>query len=190
MQAIRVERTEGGASSASDVCMDDWNVVATIRGDGFRQAVRTLQPFGRVKRTRFYNVLVADVGDPDAMLDEIGTSPSLASVIPVRRTFEFETKDELEANAKPILEALAPELDGRAFHVRVHHRGVSGMSSRDEERVLDIHLLEVLEHRGGPGRIRFDDPDAIIAVEILGHRCGISLWTRDDLRRHPILHLD
>ena len=64
------------------------------------------------------------------------------------------------------------------------------MSSQEEEQLMDKVLLEALETAGTPGSITFDDPDAIVAIETLGHRAGVSLWTRDDLRRYPFLRLD
>ena len=60
----------------------------------------------------------------------------------------------------------------------------------DEERFLDTYLLEALATAGTPGQIRFSDPDAIIALETIGPRAGLSLWTREELERYPLLHLD
>lgn len=178
--------------------MHDWNVIATVRGNGFRDAVRLLEPFGRVKRTRFHNVLVAEVQDPDQMLDRLQTrlsadpraAASLASVIPVSRAFDLRASDEFEAKVQAVLEELLPALAGKSFHVRVHHRGALRMSSRDEEQALDAFLLAALEQQGLSGRITFDDPDAIVAVELVGPRCGVSLVSREELLRHPLLHLD
>jgi hypothetical protein len=70
-------------------------------------------------------------------------------------------------------------------------RGFKGrLSSMDEEHFLDGHLLGLLERAGTPGRITFDDPDAIISVETVGPRSGLSLWTREELARYPFLGLD
>jgi hypothetical protein len=43
---------------------------------------------------------------------------------------------------------------------------------------------------GNPGRITFADPDAILALETVDCRAGLSLWSREDLQRYPFLHLD
>jgi len=84
-----------------------------------------------------------------------------------------------------------PDLRGKRFHVRMHRRGFKGrLSSQHEEQFLDHHLLERLEARGSAGRIDFDDPDAIIAVETLGQVAGLSRWTRDQLRKYEMLTLD
>ena len=83
------------------------------------------------------------------------------------------------------------ELAQSAFHVRMHRRGFKGrLSSQDEERFLDSVLLAALEEAGTPGRITFEDPDAIISVETVGQRAGMSFWRRDDLERYPFLRLD
>jgi tRNA(Ser,Leu) C12 N-acetylase TAN1 len=41
-----------------------------------------------------------------------------------------------------------------------------------------------------PASIDFQDPDAILAVETVGQRGGLSLWTREQLRTYPFLGLD
>jgi hypothetical protein len=60
----------------------------------------------------------------------------------------------------------------------------------DEERFLDDLLLDSLKKEGTPGRITFTDPDFIIAVETVGNRGGLSLWSREDLQRYQFLGLD
>jgi hypothetical protein len=41
-----------------------------------------------------------------------------------------------------------------------------------------------------PGRIAFTDPDAVVAIDTIDDRAGVSLWTRDDLARHRLLRPD
>jgi hypothetical protein len=60
----------------------------------------------------------------------------------------------------------------------------------EEERFLDDFILAALEQAGSPGHITFEDPDAVIVVETVGQRAGLSLWTREELRRYPFLHPD
>jgi hypothetical protein len=56
--------------------------------------------------------------------------------------------------------------------------------------MLDDVILGQLEKVGTPGRISFDRPDAIVAVETLGTEGGLSLWTRAELDAYPFLGLD
>jgi hypothetical protein len=51
-------------------------------------------------------------------------------------------------------------------------------------------LLEALKKANTPGRITFDDPDAILALETVDCQAGLSLWTRQELQRYPFLRLD
>ncbi len=178
--------------------MSDWNVVATLRGSEFRKATRLLGEFGRVERTPYYNVVVAEVADPRKLLESLDerlghardASAPIASVIPVTRTFRFQGEADLEAKANEVMRGLAPSLAGKSFHVRVHHRGARGVSGRDLEQKLAGVVLDALSEAGASGRIKFADPDAIVDVELVGARAGVSMWTRDELRQFPILHLD
>ena len=61
------------------------------------------------------------------------------------------------------------------------------VSTPKEERFLDEALLDALDAEGAPGRIAFTDPDAILQIETIDGRAGISLWDREDLQRYPFL---
>lgn len=179
--------------------MRDWNVVVTVREGGYQRARELLAPYGPVKATEYYNVLVMrveDVEDFTAALaaratDEPELLRDLSRVMPVSATFLFQRPEEFEYHAK---ESCLPWLDslaGRTFHVRMHRRGFKGsLSSQDEERFLDGFILSELDRRGAPARITFEDPDYILVVETVGQRAGMALWSREDLQRYPFLHLD
>lgn len=179
--------------------MRDWNVVITVNDDGYNKARVLLEQFGPVSRTDYFNILLMQVSDPQQFLDQLrgeaerdprSVAP-LARVMPVFLTFDFQTPSEFEDRARQAVSAWLPTLGGKSFHVRMHRRGFKGkISGMEEEKFLDTYLLEELEKGGAEGRITFDDPDAIIALETLGTRAGLSLWTREHLRRYPLLHLD
>jgi tRNA(Ser,Leu) C12 N-acetylase TAN1 len=179
--------------------MRDWNVVVSVRERGYRQARELLGEFGPVAKTDFYNVLVLKVDNIaellEALRERLATDEkarsSLARVMPVTRSFTFQTPEEFESKAREAVPAWVPELAGKSFHVRMHRRGFKGrLSSQDEERFLDGFLMEHLEKAGTPGHITFEDPDAIIDVETIGQDAGLALWTRDDLKRYPFLGPD
>ena len=179
--------------------MHDWNVVITVQEDGYNQARKLLERFGQVTRTDYFNILVMRIDDHRRFLDllreEAGRDPEsvspLARVMPVLQCFTFQTPAEFEDKARQAVSAWLPSLGGKSFHLRMHRRGFKGkLSGMQEEKFLDTYLLEALEMAGRKGRIAFDDPDAIIALETLGPRAGLSLWTREDLQRYPLLHLD
>jgi len=179
--------------------MNDWNVVITVYDDGYNQARKLLERHGKVDRTDYFNILLMQTADPRQLLDslqeEADRDPDsirpLARVMPVVQTFTFQTAADFEAKARKAVWDWLPELGGKSFHLRMHRRGFKGkLSSMDEERFLDTYLLEALEMAGTEGEITFDDPDAILALETVGPRAGLSLWTREDLERYPLLHLD
>lgn len=179
--------------------MHDWNVVVTVYEQKYKLARQLLKEFGEVERTDFFNVYAVKADNITQMLETLKERmatderirSSLARVVPVTRTFTFQTPEEFEAKAKEAVLPWAPKLAGKSFHVRMHRRGFKGrLSSQQEERFLDRFLLENMEQTGTPGHINFDDPDAILAVETISQRAGLSLWTRDDLKQYPFLHLN
>jgi len=179
--------------------MLEWNVVVSVYEDGYKDALRLLQPFGRLARTDYYNVLVMKVDDVSAFIDRLATlvaeTPGvlneISRVAPCEACFDYESAQEFESKARDVALSWVPELAQSAFHVRMHRRGFRGqLSSQDEERFLDSVLLTALEEAATPGRITFEDPDAIISVETVGQRAGMSFWRRADLERYPFLRLD
>ncbi len=179
--------------------MRDWNVVISVREGGYAASRELLGRFAEVSRTHYFNVLVARVDEPRALLEILTelavTLPDiptfLARVVPLTVTFDFGSAERFEEQAREAVLRWTAELAGKSFHVRVHRRGFKrDLPSPDEERLLDATLLEAMEKAGTPGRISFDDPDAIVAVETVDNRAGLSLWNRDALRRYPLLGLD
>jgi tRNA(Ser,Leu) C12 N-acetylase TAN1 len=158
-----------------------------------------LEKLGPTERSPYYNVLAMKVDDPDALLETVQRrteeSPALydaiARVAPAHRSFEFQSAEELEDKARSITLEWLPRLAGRSFHVRFHRRGPRhAMRSPDVERHLDDALLHALQEAGTPGKLSFSDPDAVIVIDTIDDRAGISLWTREDLARHRLLRPD
>jgi tRNA(Ser,Leu) C12 N-acetylase TAN1 len=179
--------------------MLDWTVVATTREHGYDRGWQLLEQFGQVSRTDYFNVLLLEPDEPETFLDRFGAMvrnvpqvmESLSRVMPATDRFTFEGAEDFEAQAREIVRGWAPRLRGKSFHVRMHRRGFKGkLSSQQEERFLDEALLDELETQGVPGRIDFEDPDAVIDVETVDNRAGMSFWTREDLKRYPFLKVD
>lgn len=187
----KVRQRRGGRPLA-----ESWNAIVTAREDRLPQARRCLRVLGRVKRTGFYNVLTMDVDDPARLIGQIEhvisedphASASVAHVFPAERCFDFSSPAEFESKAREAALAWVPRLAGKTFHVRVHRRGRKGtLVSPDVERAVADALIAAMYDAGSPGRVTFDDPDAIVLIETVGGRAGIALLTRDDRRRHPLL---
>jgi tRNA(Ser,Leu) C12 N-acetylase TAN1 len=179
----------------------DWNVVITTATgpDAFELVRDRLSEFGKVSRTDYWNVLVLSVDDVDEFLEDVEAlatcNPSFAGaisrVMPVTHTFRFHSPEEFEGHACRVAREWLPRLQGTRFHVRMHRRGFKGrLSSQDEERFLDRFILGSLTANQSQARFDFDDPDYIIAVESVGQRAGMCLWTRGELQRYRLLKLD
>lgn len=179
--------------------MHDWNVVVTVHENGYNEARVLLERYGPVAKTDFFNVLVMHTEDPRRLLDKLTEETArdttllafLARVMPVMLTFSFQSAAEFEDKARQAVTAWIPSLEGKSFYLRMHRRGFKGkLSSLEEERFLDTYLLEALETAGRPGAIRFENPDAVIVLETVGPRAGLSWWSREELQRYPLLHMD
>lgn len=185
-----------GPNSTVELETTEWNVVVTVHEHGYSRARWLLRDFGEVFRTDFLSVLVVKVNDIQRFLDLLSTrikddpslSKTIAHVIPVRRGFTFQTPEQFEERAKAAASEFISQLAGKSFHVRMHRRGFKGrLSSQIEEQFLDKFLLESINTTGQHSRITFDDPDAILTIETVGQRAGLSVWTREELKRYPFL---
>ena len=177
----------------------DWNVIVTVYEDEYRAAHHLLREFGDIVATGYHNVLTLKVADVDEFTrllgkrveEQPGLLNTLSHLVPAGQTFNFDDAADFEERACQAVLQFVPRLKSCRFHVRMHRRGLKeAMSSQEEEQLMDKVLLDALEAAGTPGSITFDDPDAIVAIETLGHRAGVSLWTREDLQRYPFLRLD
>lgn len=179
--------------------MHDWNVIATINTGHYRSAFRLLEPLGKVRRTSYYNVLSMKVPEIRSFLETLrdwmanypDTEETLARVGPVEQTFSFQSPEDFHRGTQQLAESYLSTLAGKSFHVRLHRRGWKGrLETPAEERLIGNFLLEKLAATEAPARVDFQDPDAILAVEILNTRGGMALWSRGDLNRYPFLKLD
>lgn len=112
----------------------------------------------------------------------------LSHVTPAHAVFSFQNAAEFEERAKAAVLGWVPRLAGKSFHVRLRRRGFKGrLSTPDEERFLDDTILEALAATGTPGRVSFEDPDAVILIDTIDNRAGVSYWTRTDRQVYPFL---
>ena len=187
------------AVNVKEDTMQEWNALISVKEHGFRQALDVFGEFGEVKRTDFYSIILLRARDIAHMLELLRErsqkSPQslafLARLIPVTRAFIFNSPEEFEDHARSAVLGWAQQLPGKSFFVRIHRRGFKGrLSTMDEERALDTLLLEELEKTGTPGSIVFEDPDAVIAIETVGHWAGLSLFTREERARYPFVRVE
>jgi tRNA(Ser,Leu) C12 N-acetylase TAN1 len=56
------------------------------------------------------------------------------------------------------------------------------------ERAIGDLVFRLAEERGRPVKVTFDDPDVILAVEIIGASAGLALITRER-RKFPFVKI-
>ncbi|ACM20563.1 THUMP domain RNA-binding protein [Geotalea daltonii FRC-32] len=179
--------------------MREWNAVVTVHEGGFTEARRLLEQHGPVAKSDFFNILLMRATDPFQVLaalhgqfaDNRAIATCISRFMPMERLFTFQSAAEFEQRCRHEVLSFIPRLVDSRFHVRMHRRGFKGkLSSMDEERFLDEFLLQQLAEAGTSGKITFDDPDAVIALETVGTQGGLSLFTKAQLAQFPLLHLD
>lgn len=178
----------------------EWNVMVTARDEGFERTCMLLGQFSPIKGTEYINVLVMKVDDFseffDWIMEETGRDPGIlkydiSRIAPAQHTFEFEEKDDLSKKAEAIALGWLDRIANRSFHVRMHRRGLKGsVNSREIEGTVGRALMEALQSGGRTCSVDFEDPDLVIDIETLGHRAGISLWTREEMQKYPFLRFN
>jgi tRNA(Ser,Leu) C12 N-acetylase TAN1 len=163
------------------------------------EARRLLRRYGEVSATEYFNVLLLTVADVPKLLGDLENDTRedmtllnvVSRIVPSQHSFEFQSPQEFEDKACRAVDDMIPRLKDRSFHVRMHRRGFKGrLSSHAEEQFLDRHILSRLEEAHSSGQVSFDDPDAIISLETVGQRGGLSCWSREERARYPFLNLD
>ena len=179
------------------IAVKDWNVVASVHEERFSGGRRLLEQFGQAEKTGFFNILVMWATHPVGLLQSLE---------------ELARRDRPSSRWHGLIRSPTPSPFSPLMSSKRRLRGCARMGPRPRRRKLSRPHAparlqgEAVEHgrrafprpvsagrtgtTGSPGRITFDDPDAIIAVETVGVQAGLSLWTREDLRRYPLLHLD
>ena len=179
--------------------MLDWNIVIDVHEHSFSRAYLLFEEFGTVFQSDFENILLMKVNSIpeflDSFNDKLLSDPSLEKVasriVPVTSTFSFPSAAEFETKAKEVILQWLPILAGKKFYVRMHRKGLKDLiDGNEEENHLDLIILQELEKIGNPGKISFEDPEAIVAVETISQQAGLSCWTRQDLENYPWLKLN
>ena len=175
--------------------LPSWNVVVTAKDHEQRHLARWVKRLGDFWWTPFLGLLVGRVEDHDAFCEQLrrgeeerpGFLRPLARLIPIDRTFTFQV-EHLPAQLERAVLAYADRIDSGSFYVRIERRGHAGdIHSQPLEQELGRTLLAHLREQGAAPLIDFKDPDAIVAVELIGDECGVGLITRTMRERFPFV---
>ena len=175
-----------------------WNLLVTSLEGQRESLLSVLRTLARFRRGGFPNVLVSTVDDPWTFLGTLRhayeTSPivrsGLGKAIPIERTLRLSNPAAFVDEVTAVLEPLARRLVGRTFFVRVFRRGFRGqIDSTRAEGELGARLVTHLEAAGDHPKVRFRDPDVIMAIESLRDEVGIALLDRELRATFPFVRI-
>lgn len=179
--------------------MWEFNVLVTMAQDGrYRQMLEELATHGEFHKTEFHGVALGRVASILQFLETIRRQreeqviafQDISRVVPLDKVFTFDLDDFL-AKACQAIRPYLPQMSEHRFHVRLERRGLKGeIVSPDIEQALDNFILDELADLGHSGHVDFEKPDAVLAIETVGTRCGIGFITRELSDRYPFVHVD
>jgi tRNA(Ser,Leu) C12 N-acetylase TAN1 len=161
-----------------------FNAVAIAQPRASARALASLEPFGVFRATPYRRVLLGQVaGDaPSALVSAYASRPEcfthLFRLHPLEDVVAFQGDDVTEALCEA-LENAGPRVAGATFHVRARVRGLKGrVETQAVERALGAYLLDLARAAGTEARVRFSDPDLVLAIEVIGRRAGYGFLDR------------
>jgi len=179
--------------------MWEFNVLVTMASGGrYRRMLDELAPYGEFHKTEFHGVVLGRVADMDAFLETVRRQrasrviafENVGRIVPLEVIFSFDLDAFLPRACQAIRSYLA-QLAEKRFHVRLERRGMKGrIVSPDIEQALDAFILDELADLGHGAHVDFEDPDAVLAIETIGTRCGIGFISRELSQRYPFVHVD
>jgi tRNA(Ser,Leu) C12 N-acetylase TAN1 len=173
----------------------EWNVLATAL-EGRRDALLlSLRKLGRFRPGGYRNVVTGFVPDQREFFERVrealasdGLLPTaLAKVVPIEATTLIDADtavDRLATAAEPFLDRLA----GGSVFVRIERRGLKGrLHSPTVEREVGDRVWQALVARGHTPRVDFADPDAVLLIETVGDRAGLTVIGRALRAEYPFV---
>ena len=171
--------------------LEDWNVVVIGERDTEKDLFNDLEEDGEFERSGFRDVLVGYVEEIVEFLEDAEQRkyPYLNRVIPIDDAFlaspEYLT-DMLKKRVERYIDEIEP---GETFGFRVERRGMKeDISSKKVEREVGGYFYDLVEKvYGRKPKVNLKKPDKLIAIEILGNRCGIGFITREMLEKYSVI---
>ena len=171
--------------------LEDWNVVVIGERDTEKDLLEVLEEDGEFERSGFRDVLVGYVEDIVEFLEDAEQRkyPHLNRVIPIDDAF-FASPEYLTDMLKKRVERYIDEIEpGETFGFRVERRGMKeDISSQKVEREVGGYFFDLVEKvHGRTPKVNINKPDKLIAIEIIGNRCGIGFITREMREKYSVI---
>jgi len=173
--------------------IEDWNVLAIGERDTERELLLELEEDGEFERSGFGDIVIGRVEDIVEFLEDAENKkyPHLNRVIPIDDAF-FVSPENRMALLKRRIERYIDEIEpGESFGFRVEMREMKGdISSQAVESEVGGYFYDLIEkvYRRKP-KMNLKDPDKLIAIEIVGYKCGIGFITKEMREKYSLIRV-
>ena len=173
--------------------LENWNVLVIGERDIEGELLEELEEDGEFERSGFRDVLIGNVEDIGGFLEDAENEkyPQLNRVIPIDDAF-FVSPENLIEILKTRIERYIDEIEpGETFGFRVERRGMKEeISSQAVEREVGGYFYDLVEKilRRKP-KVNLKNPDKLIAIEIVGNRCGIGFITKEMREKYSVIRV-
>lgn len=159
--------------------------------DAERELLRELEEDGEFERSGFRDVVIGNVEDIVVFLEdaEYKKYAHLNRVVPIDDAFYVSPENLVEVLKKRI-ERYIDEIElGETFGFRVERRGMKeDVSSQMVEREVGGYFYDLLEKvQGRKPKVNLKSPDKLIAIQIIGNKCGIGFITREMREKYSVI---
>ncbi len=173
--------------------MDDWNVLVVSERNMEHELLEELDEDGEFEPSGFRDVLIGYVYDVGEFLDdaEANKYKHLSRIVPIDDSF-FVSPDNVIDVLKRRIERYVDEFEpGDTFGFRVERRGMKDkISSQAVEREVGGYFYDLLEKiHGRKPKVNLRNPDKLIAIEIVGNRCGFSFITKEMRQKYRVIKI-
>ena len=171
--------------------LEDWNVLAIGEKDTERELLKGLEEDGEFESSGFGDIVIGRVEDIVEFLEDAENKKyhHLNRVIPIDDAF-FVSPENRMALLKRRIERYIDEIEpGETFGFRVEIREMKGdISSQAVESEVGGYFYDLIEkvYRRKP-KMNLKDPDKLIAIEIVGYKCGIGFITKEMRAKYSMI---
>ena len=173
--------------------LEDLNVLAISERDAERELLLELEEDGEFESSGFQDIVIGHVEEIVEFLEDAENKkyPHLNRVIPIDDAF-FVSPENLMAVLKRRIERYIDEIEpSETFGFRVERHGTKDdISSQAVESEVGGYFYDLIEkiYRRKP-KMNLKDPDKLIAIEIVGARCGIGFITKEMREKYSLIRV-
>lgn len=173
--------------------LEDWNVLAIGEGDTERELLKELEEDGEFERSGFRDIVIGRVEEIVEFLEDAENKkyPHLNRVIPIDDAL-FVAPENLTDILKRRIERYIDEIEpSETFGFRVERRGMKeDISSQAVESEVGGYFYDLIAKvYGRKPKVNLKNPDKLIAIEVLGNRCGIGFITKEIREKYSLIRV-